>query len=67
MAKRSKQGGTFESNDGPIESAQLTPVRVVKRELVSPDGSTVTVDVPVYPPFRLKSRGADKDGEESAA
>ena len=66
MSKRSKSGATFESNDGPIEGAKLSPLRIVKRELVRPDGSTVTVDVPVYPPFRLKRRG-EPDGEESAA
>ena len=55
MAKRSKNGATFEANDASIEGAKLEPVRVVKRELVRPDGGTVTVDVPVYPPFRLRS------------
>ncbi len=67
MAKRSKNGGTFESKDGPVEGAKLRPLRVVKRELVKPDGTTVTVDVPVYPPFRLKTRSGEADGEESAA
>ncbi len=36
-----------------VEGAKLEPMRVVRRELVGPDGSTVEVDVPVYPPFRL--------------
>lgn len=66
MAKRSKNGGTFESKDGPVEGAQLTPLRIVKREIVTPDGTKITVDVPVYPPFRLKGRGGKAD-EESAA
>lgn len=37
-----------------IRSAKLEPVRIVRRELVGPDGSVVEVDVPVYPPFRLR-------------
>ena len=38
-----------------IEGAKLEPVRVVRRELTGPDGSIIEVDVPVYPPFRLKT------------
>jgi len=34
----------------------LDPIRVVKRSLTRPDGSTVVVEVPVYPPFRLAER-----------
>jgi hypothetical protein len=39
-----------------VEGARLEPIRVVKRELTRPDGTTLTVDVPVYPPFRLEER-----------
>ena len=38
-----------------IEGAKLKPVRTVRRELTGPDGRRVQVDVPVYPPFRLKN------------
>jgi len=38
---------------GEVEGAKLDPIRVVKRSLTRPDGSTVVVEVPVYPPFRL--------------
>lgn len=38
---------------GEVEGAKLDPIRVVKRVLTRPDGSTVVVEVPVYPPFRL--------------
>jgi len=52
---RSKGTTNFENADGPIRGAELEPLRVVRRELVSPTGSVVVVDVPVYPPFRLQS------------
>jgi hypothetical protein len=38
---------------GEVEGAKLDPIRIVKRVLTRPDGSTVVVEVPVYPPFRL--------------
>jgi hypothetical protein len=38
---------------GEVEGAKLDPIRTVKRVLTRPDGSTVTVEVPVYPPFQL--------------
>ncbi len=41
---------------GEVEGAKLDPIRVVKRSLTRPDGSTVVVEVPVYPPFRLAER-----------
>ena len=34
--------------------ANVEPIRTVVRELTRPDGSTVTVEVPVYPPFEMK-------------
>jgi hypothetical protein len=39
-----------------IESEPLEPIRVVERELIHPDGTTLKVQVPVYPPFELKKR-----------
>ncbi|HKA16146.1 MAG TPA: hypothetical protein VKH41_14080 [Myxococcota bacterium] len=41
---------------GEVEGAKLDPIRVVKRSLTRPDGSTIVVEVPVYPPFRLAER-----------
>ena len=43
---------------GEVEGAKLDPIRVVKRKLTRPDGSTVVVEVPVYPPFRLADRSS---------
>lgn len=39
-----------------IEGEPLEPIRVVERELIRPDGTTLRVQVPVYPPFQLKKR-----------
>ena len=39
-----------------IESEPLEPLRIIVRELTRPDGTTLTVEVPVYPPFQLKKR-----------
>lgn len=43
-----------------VEGEALEPIRVVERELTRPDGTTVVVEVPVYPPFRLKERSAGR-------
>jgi hypothetical protein len=39
-----------------VQGEPLEPVRVVERELTRPDGTTLRVKVPVYPPFQLKKR-----------
>ena len=52
---RKKQEASAASS---VEGAPLEPTRYVERELTRPDGSTVTVKVPVYPPFQLKERKA---------
>jgi len=39
-----------------VEGERLDPVRVIERELTRPDGTTLKVRVPVYPPFQLKQR-----------
>lgn len=44
--------------EGDVEGAPLEPIRVVERELTSPDGTKLRVQVPVYPPFRLPERPA---------
>ena len=41
---------------GEVQGAKLDPIGIVKRVLTRPDGSTVVVEVPVYPPFRLAER-----------
>jgi hypothetical protein len=45
---------------GEVEGAKLDPIGVVKRKLTSPDGSTVVVEVPVYPPFQLADRPSNR-------
>ena len=45
---------------GEVEGAKLDPIRVVKRSLTRPDGSTVVVEVPVYPPFRLAEHSSSR-------
>ena len=45
---------------GEVEGAKLEPIRMVKRSLTRPDGSTVVVEVPVYPPFRLAEQGSSR-------
>jgi hypothetical protein len=54
---------------GPSEDAEAErgpkpePVRTVRRELISPAGQKVLVDVPVYAPFRLEGRPEKKPPE----
>jgi hypothetical protein len=43
-------------DDDGIQSAPLEPIEYKERELTRPDGSTVIVKVPVFPPFQLKER-----------
>ena len=45
---------------GEVEGAKLDPIRVVKRSLTRPDGKTVVVEVPVYPPFRLAEQSSGR-------
>jgi hypothetical protein len=39
-----------------VTGATLEPIRMVERVLTGPDGQTLRVTVPVYPPFRLAER-----------
>ena len=48
------------SEESEEERPKLEPVRTVKRELISPAGHKVLVDVPVYPPFRLEEGRPEK-------
>ncbi len=70
MAKSKSVGNNFESTPQRIECEDLEPIRIVVRELEGPDGSTMKVEVPVYPPFQLKprkTRARSVEPEESAA
>ena len=59
MARRTKRGANnFEAQTREVESEPLKPIRKVIRELQRPDGTILRVEVPVYPPFRLKERRA---------
>lgn len=44
-----------EPRDRKVQSAPLEPVGRVRRQLVNPAGEVIVVEVPVYPPFRLKT------------
>jgi len=55
VAHRNK--GTARNLDlrpGEVEGERLKPIRKVIREIERPDGTTLRVEVPVYPPFKLK-------------
>ncbi len=57
MTHRSK--GTAKNLDtqaARIQSERLKPIGKVMREIERPDGTILRVEVPVYPPFKLKSR-----------
>ena len=56
MARNNSAEAEQSPRVGEVEGAKLDPIRVVKRSLTRPDGSTVVVEVPVYPPFRLAER-----------
>jgi hypothetical protein len=56
-ARRSRRSPRKQQREAPregVHSAPLEPIRVVERELTCPDGTTLRVKVPVYPPFRLR-------------
>jgi hypothetical protein len=57
-----------ERERGEVRGADLEPIGVVQRELTRPDGTTVVVEVPVYPPFRLaESPGGRKPARNRSA
>ena len=59
VAQQSKeQAKSFEAGTKKIESEPLEPIGTIVRELKRPDGTTLSVEVPVYPPFKLKERSA---------
>ena len=49
-----------------VEEIKLEPIRTVVRELTRPDGSTVSVEVPVYAPFKLKGSAEDASKKPAA-
>ena len=51
--------------DPPIQGVALQPIGVVERELTRPDGTKLTVKVPVYPPFQLPERKVAKSEARS--
>jgi hypothetical protein len=62
VAQRSKAvAENLQARAVGIRSERLRPIRTVVRELTRPDGTTIRVEVPVYPPFRLKERSKPKD------
>jgi len=44
-----------------IEGERLKPIRSVVREIERRDGTVLRVEVPVYPPFKLKERRKNKN------
>ena len=62
MARRSKNTAqNLDTQPVRIEGEQLKPIRRVMREIERPDGTILRVEVPVYPPFKLKDRRKTKD------
>lgn len=62
MARRSKStAGNFESQPARIQGERLKPIRKVIREIERPDGTILRVEVPVFPPFKLKDRRKTRD------
>ncbi len=62
VANRSK--GTAKNLDtqpARIEGERLKPIRKVMREIERPDGTILRVEVPVFPPFKLKDRRKAKN------
>ncbi len=61
MRQRHKQLVKNEGEeDSDSQREPLEPIRTVERELTRPDGTTLKVQVPVYPPFRLEVRTPPK-------
>ncbi len=61
VARRGKNtAGNLDAKPVRIEGERLKPIRRVMREIERPDGTILRVEVPVYPPFKLKDRRKDK-------
>ena len=62
MARRNKDTARkLEARPTRVEGERLKPIRRVMREIRRPDGTILRVEVPVYPPFKLKGRRKAKD------
>jgi hypothetical protein len=68
-ARRARRSPTKNRKQTPaddgIQSAPLEPIDYVERELTRPDGSSVMVKVPVYPPFKLQDRATETQKKAS--
>ena len=61
MARRNKNTArNLDTQSARIEGERLKPIRRVMREIERPDGTILRVEVPVYPPFKLKDRRKSK-------
>ena len=61
MARRSKNTAqNLDAQSVRIEGERLKPIRRVMRDIERPDGAILRVEVPVYPPFKLKDRRKTK-------
>jgi hypothetical protein len=62
VARRNKEAAQkLDTRPARIEGERLKPIRRVMREIVRPDGTILRVEVPVYPPFKLKDRRKPKN------
>ncbi len=62
VARRNKEAAQkLDTRSARIEGERLKPIRRVMREIERPDGTIVRVEVPVYPPFKLKDRRKTKN------
>ena len=62
---RREKGKQTSASPSGVEGERLDPVRVIERELTRPDGTTLKVRVPVYPPFQLKQKRQPAKAEEA--
>ena len=61
VARRNKNTAkNLDTQPARIEGELLKPIRRVMREIERPDGTILRVEVPVYPPFKLKDRRKTK-------
>jgi FKBP-type peptidyl-prolyl cis-trans isomerase (trigger factor) len=57
VARRSKSTAeNLDTRSAGIEGERLKPIRRVVRQIERRDGTVLRVEVPVYPPFKLKDR-----------
>jgi hypothetical protein len=68
-ARRTRRSPKKKQREAPPEGVRgepLDPIGVVERELTRPDGTKLTVKVPVYPPFRLRQHAEPKPRKREA-